>query len=134
MECPENRSLQFVWETVSQRLEEMGIKKNVSVSLCPPQETERGFAYVLIDVADQQIQIFAKDQKSAQERTRDMQESYITHVSERMRMLLGDAPATQERLKIILQDEEKILTQHRMIAIIQQDNSKTWTISFETEI
>lgn len=134
MECSENRSLQFVWETVSQRLQEMNIKENVSVSLCPPQKTERGFAYILVDVGNQQMQIFAKNQKSAQERTREVQESCITYISERVRILLGDAPATQEKLKIILQDEETVLAKHRMIAIIKQDNNDSWTISFEADV
>ena len=51
-----------------------------------------------------------------------------------MHLLLGDSPATKEKLQMILQDEEKVLTKHRMIAIVQQDKSNSWTISFEAEI
>jgi len=131
IECPENRSLRFVWETCSSRLQEMNLKHDVSVSLCAPQATWRWFAYILIDVAWQQIQIFAKDQKTAEKRTKEIQESCITYIVDRMHLLLGENPATKEKLQMILEDEEAVLAKHRMIAIVNQDNSKTWTISFE---
>lgn len=135
MECKDNRSLQFIWETVSKRLQEMNLKHDVSVSLCPPQQTERGFAYILIDITGgQQTQIFARDKKTAEQTTKDIQDFCITSINNRVKFLLGDSPATQEKLQIILQDEEKVLAKHRMIAIVQQDNSKSWTISFGAEM
>jgi len=131
---PENRSLQFVWETVSAKLNEMNLKHPISVSLCSPQETERWFAYILIEVAGQQTQIFAKDRKSAEIMTQEMQEFYIEHTAHRIKLLLWDAPATQEKLQTILHDEKTVLEKHRMTAIIQQDTTKSWTISFEAEV
>lgn len=77
------------------------------------------------------MQIFAKDQKTAEKRTKEIQESCITYIVDRMHLLLGENPATKEKLQMILEDEEAVLAKHRMIAIVNQDNSKTWTISFE---
>jgi len=136
MECdPNSRSLQYVWTTVMSRMKEVKISsKDISVSLCAPEETERGFAYIVIDVAGQQMQIFAKDQETAIMRTREMQEFCIEYIRDRVELSLGWNPATQEKLHLIIQDEEKVLEKHRMIAKIQQDESNVWTISFEAEI
>lgn len=80
------------------------------------------------------MQVFAKDQKTAEQKTKELQESCITYIVDRMQLLLGDNPATKEKLHIILQDEEKVLEKHRMIAIVQQDKNDSWTISFEAGI
>ncbi len=77
------------------------------------------------------MQVFAKDQETAEKRTQEIQESCIKYIVDRMHLLLGESPATKEKLQMILQDEETVLAKHRMIAIVNQDNSKTWTISFE---
>lgn len=63
--------------------------KDISVSLCAPEETERGFAYIVIDVADQQMQIFAKDRETAIMRTREAQEFCIEYIRDRIESSLG---------------------------------------------
>lgn len=131
---PDSRSLQYIWETVVTRMKEMKIDpKNISVSLCAPLETERGFAYILIDVAGQQMQIFAKDKQTAVARTLEAQEFCIEYIRNRIEISLGWNPATQDKLKEILVNEEWVFLKHRMTAEIVQDNRKTWTISFAAD-
>ena len=82
---PNSRSLQYIWETVVTRMKEMKIHpKDVSVSLCATRETERGFPYAIINVAGQQMQIFAKDKQTAVARMLEAQEFCIEYIRNRI--------------------------------------------------
>jgi len=131
---PKSRSLQYIWETVTKRMQEMNVKESqVSVCLCPPQLTKRGFAYIRINAAGQEMQIFAKNQKTANERTREAQEFCIKYIRDRVKGSLGWNPATQEKLSQILINERGVFAKHRMMAEIVQDKSNSWTISFSAQ-
>lgn len=89
---------------------------------------------MIIDVDGQQAQVFARDKTKADEISKEMQEFCISYIRDRVELVLGGTPATQEKLENILKDQHEILQKHRMIAIIREDNNKSWTISFEGEI
>jgi L-2-hydroxyglutarate oxidase LhgO len=112
----------------------MNLNQNVSVALIPAQRTERGYAYIIIDVAGQQTQIFARDKQSADAVSKEMQDFCINYIRDRVELLLGGAPATKEKLESILKDQHEILEKHAMNAKVQQDTNNSWTISFEREI
>lgn len=89
---------------------------------------------MIIDVDGQQSQVFARDKTKADEISKEMQEFCISYIRDRVELVLGGNPATQEKLESILKDQHEILQKHRMNAIVSQDTNNSWTISFESEI
>lgn len=131
---PEKRSLDYIWQSTSNRLKEIGIDKKVSVRLVSAQETWRGFSYVVIECSGQEAYISARSKSIALMRTREMQDAYIEHVTGRLQLLLWDRPATKEQLTMILADEEEGLKCHNMFISLKEDKKESWIISFEAEM
>ncbi|MFA6080617.1 MAG: hypothetical protein WC753_04040 [Candidatus Gracilibacteria bacterium] len=135
LRCDKKRwALQYIWEALSERLNEQGHTTPVSsVSIITPQPTPRGYACVIVEIGKYQLQLFAPSGEEAYSMIKVMQDAYIDDFSYRLKMTLGDAHATQKQLETFVAGERDNPKKHGLkVKIIAdtQNPENAWTLEF----
>lgn len=128
----ESRSLQYIWEVVSERLIENNIWEEVFVSLINPTQEWRWFAYILLECNWQKFPIVAQSQEVAQKRIWEIQHIFEMHINERIVWLSYNM--SRETINEILESETKWCTSHQQKIIVTECDDNTFSVVFESSI